>query len=62
MTVSRHIRFGTVQYMTTRTTEDIYQGIEYAVKLYNKGGFNVTTILADPEFKCHKKQLKENMI
>ena len=42
--------FVTIEYMTDRTKESILRCIGNVVSLYNKIGFKIETILADPEF------------
>ena len=46
--MSRHIKFRTVEDMTDRTKENILRYISNVVRLYNKRGLKIETILADP--------------
>ena len=59
ITISRNIKFGRVECLPSRKQEDIFAGIQNVIKLYNKRGFHITTVLADPEFESHKSDLHD---
>ena len=60
ITASRNLKAGTAQFMVKRTQESIYSGLQLVIKAYNRRGFNVKMILADPEFECHRQALEDD--
>ena len=50
MTVSRDLKFVTVQWLWNRTTPTILAGLEQVVKKYYNRGFNITVAYMDSEF------------
>ena len=51
MTVSRNIKFITVEYVPTRTAKNLSIHMDRVTQVYKPAGFNVRTILMDKEFK-----------
>ena len=51
ITISRNLKFGTVEALSNRKAVTITEKLKSVVKLYQHRGFQVTTILADPEFE-----------
>ena len=62
ITVSRHIKFTTVEPLDDRSDKTILAAIRNVVKLYKQRNFNVTVILADPEFNSLNTELQNNNI
>lgn len=52
ITTSRGIRFVTVADLPNRQAPTIEREIQRVIRLYTHRGFNITTILCDPEFEC----------
>ena len=57
ITTSRKLRFGTVEHIANRQHPTIAHGITKVVNTYQRRGFRVTHILADPEFEPIKTAL-----
>ena len=57
-TVSEYIKFHTTEHMITRDGDTIMQGLEKAIAVYNRRGFKIDTITADPEFDKLQIQLE----
>lgn len=51
MTVSRGLKFGTVERILNRKMKTIKACISEVIALYRRRGFRISTILADPEFQ-----------
>ena len=49
-TISIDIKFRTVQYIPDRSGKTILEAIDNVFCVYNKGGFKIKEIRADPEF------------
>jgi len=52
ITTSRNIRFVTVADLPNRQAPTIEKELKRVLQLYTHRGFNVTTVLCDPEFEC----------
>ena len=52
ITVSRHLRFVTVTALSNRQIDTLRTNLQSVVRLYHLRGFDVTTLLADPEFEA----------
>ena len=61
ITVSRNLKFGTVEYLHNRNRSSILEAIENVVGLYNKRLFNVRTMLMDPEFESLELNLQNQV-
>ena len=51
VTISRDIKFGTVEALDNRQLQTITQKIQTICRLYEHRGFTITSILANPEFE-----------
>ncbi len=71
ITLSRNIKFVTVEHLPVRTTKALVKHIKRVLHVYGRGGFNVRTILMDGEFEkikgllhnveCNTTAAKEHM-
>ena len=50
VTISRHIRFSTSEFLKNKKTESIFQAIKHVHQTYTKRGFKVKTFMLDGEF------------
>jgi hypothetical protein len=50
VTISRNIRFGTVEPLPNRNISTLVRGIQSVVTVYKRAGFHITTALMDGEF------------
>jgi hypothetical protein len=60
VTISRYLKFGTVESLRERTAKQILRCIKSVRGVYNKRGFRVHTILADGEFEPLRGSLLED--
>ncbi len=71
VTLSRNIKFVTVEHLPVRTVNALVKHIEWVLHVYGRGGFSVRTILMDGEFEkikgllcnveCNMTAAKENV-
>ena len=59
LTISRNIRFGTVETLPNRQMGTIKQALQRVFKHYARRGFRVQTTCADPEFQPLEGSLRE---
>ena len=59
MTVSRHIRFGTMEAIENRQQATIVSGLKAVTQIYKRAGFRVTLALMDGEFEPMRGELAE---
>ncbi|MDA3875508.1 MAG: reverse transcriptase domain-containing protein [Halothiobacillus sp.] len=57
ITISRNIKFGTVERLINRQVSSIKRAIQTTIAQYHSRGFQVATILADPEFESLQGEL-----
>jgi Reverse transcriptase (RNA-dependent DNA polymerase) len=50
VTISRHIRFSTSEFLKNKKSDTIFQAIKHVHQTYTKRGFKVKTLLLDGEF------------
>jgi uncharacterized protein (UPF0332 family) len=50
VTISKHIKFGTVEVLPNRSNKTLLAGLKNVFRLYRQRGFQVTVVEADPEF------------
>ncbi len=62
VTVSRGLKFITTHYLPTRTADDLAQSLKETIKIYERGGFRVQTLLMDGEFEKIKQKLPEVIV
>ena len=51
VTIAKNLQFRTVTYIPNRTPDEFYKALDATFRIYNHGGFQVTTVHCDPEFK-----------
>ena len=51
VSISRHIRFGTVELLLSRTSDALLDGIRRIADVYSRRGFQITRVHGDPEFE-----------
>lgn len=51
ITISRNIKFGTIDVLDNRQVRTVVQKIRSVIRLYKHRGFEINTILADHEFE-----------
>ena len=56
-TISRNIRFGTSEALTSKGAKELLRAIDSVVKTYRQGGFVVRTMLLDNEFESLRGDL-----
>ena len=56
-TISRHLRFGTMEALTSKGTRELLRAIDSVAKAYREGGFIVRTVLLDGEFESLRGDL-----
>ena len=61
LSVSRKIKFMTVEYLPRHCEEDLASSIRKIVKLYEKRGFKITQFYMDHEFECLKGRLSNEV-
>jgi hypothetical protein len=59
VTVSRNIRFATVEAIPDRKAETLVKAVKSVVSIYRRGGFQVTTALMDGEFEVLRGDLAD---
>ena len=59
VTVSRNIRFATVEAVPDQTAETLTKAVKSVVSIYRRGGFHVTTALMDGEFQVMRGDLAD---
>ena len=59
VTVSRHIKFGTVEAIENRQQVTIVSGLKAVTQIYKRAGFRFTLALMDGEFKPMRGELAE---
>ncbi|KAL7475615.1 hypothetical protein ACHAW6_001530, partial [Cyclotella cf. meneghiniana] len=57
VSMSRRIRFVTLQYIPNRTAGELTNGLLDILNLYNRAGFCITAAIMDNEFEPLKKPL-----
>ena len=62
ITISRHIKFGTIEAIPNKNKITLIQCIQKVMKLYIRGGFKVTYALMDGEFEALRGNLADNGI
>ncbi|KAL7472715.1 hypothetical protein ACHAXS_013110 [Conticribra weissflogii] len=62
VTVSRDIKFITTHYLLSKTSDDLAQSLQETIKLYQRGGFKVQTLLMDGEFEKVKSRIPEVVV
>jgi hypothetical protein len=59
-TISRNIMYRTAQFLKSQTTETYKESLNAIIRLYNKGGFRVSTIHADNAFRPLIQDLQDD--
>lgn len=59
VTVAKNLQYRTAEFMTSLKAEEYQTKLTNVVRLYKSGGFNVTMINADPEFKPLREYLMD---
>lgn len=59
VTISRNIRFATVEGLQDRKAETLTKAIKSVVSIYRRGGFRVITVLMDGEFEIMRDELAD---
>ena len=59
VTVSRHIKFGTVKPLVSRKQMHLFAGIRSVAQIYQRAGFKVTAALMDGEFETLRGDLAD---
>ncbi|KAL7466255.1 hypothetical protein ACHAXS_006545 [Conticribra weissflogii] len=62
VTVSQKIKFITTHYLPIRTSNDLAESLKETIRLYQRGGFKVQTLLMDGEFEKVKTLLPEVIV
>ncbi|KAL7460774.1 hypothetical protein ACHAXS_001215, partial [Conticribra weissflogii] len=62
VTVSRGLKFITTHYLPSRQANDLASSIRETIKIYQRGGFRVQTLLMDGEFEKIKPLLPEVLV
>jgi hypothetical protein len=60
ITISRHIRFGTIESIPYKANITLIQCLQNVIRLYTRGGFKVTYALVDGEFEALRGSLADN--
>jgi hypothetical protein len=60
VTISRHIRFGTIEAIPNKSNITLVKCVPNVMKLYTCGGFKVTSALMDGEFEALRGNLADN--
>jgi hypothetical protein len=62
ISLSRRLRFVTLEFMPKRTAGELCNGLKYILKFYNRAGFVIQTCIMDNEFEPLKKKLLGNVV
>ncbi|KAL7462980.1 hypothetical protein ACHAXS_003351 [Conticribra weissflogii] len=62
VTVSRGLKFITTHYLPSRETNDLTNSLRETIKIYQRGGFKIQTVLMDGEFEKVKPHLPEVIV
>eukprot|EP00956_Cyclotella_meneghiniana_P009213 scaffold12647_cov40-Cyclotella_meneghiniana.AAC.2 len=62
VTLSRDIKLGTLEFLPSRTTDQLHKSLETVARIYRRGGFLVKMCLMDMEFKKLEDGTTEVMI
>ena len=62
VTMSRDIRFATVEFIRTRTAKQLIKSLKIAMKLYTRGSMQVKNILMDMELDKTVNELMDNVV
>ncbi|KAK1739282.1 hypothetical protein QTG54_009825 [Skeletonema marinoi] len=62
VTLSRNIRFATVQFVPRRTANDLSNVLNEVLMLYKRAGFICQTALMDGEFEKLKAKLSDKIV
>ncbi|KAL7503940.1 hypothetical protein ACHAXN_001664 [Cyclotella atomus] len=62
ISMSRRIRFVTLEFMPRRTAGEFCNGLKNILKFYNRAGFVIQTAIMDNEFKPLKKKLLGELV
>ena len=57
VTISRHLKFGTIKMLPSRSKNYILSAIKMILPIYNTSGFKVDSMLMDNEFECLRSDL-----
>jgi hypothetical protein len=57
VSISRHLRFGTIELLHSRTSRDLLTGIHRIAAIYATRGFQVTRVHGNPEFEPLREDL-----
>jgi hypothetical protein len=61
VSISRHLRFGTIELLHSRTSRDLLTGIHRIATVYATSGFQVTRVHGDPEFEPLREDLSMHL-
>ena len=60
-TISRDLYYRTALSLPTRTERDLYKSLDEVLRMYNAGGFAITKIYCDGEFKSIMDPVKDDL-
>ena len=62
ITISRKIKYILVHTLSNRKKITVEEAFDKVLRMYNQGGFIISKIFTDPEFKPIEEDMKENNI
>ncbi|KAL7461076.1 hypothetical protein ACHAXS_001511 [Conticribra weissflogii] len=62
VTISRNIKFITVHQLPSRTAPELAESSKETIRIYQRGGFKVQTLLMDGEFEKIKPLMPEVIV
>jgi hypothetical protein len=61
VSISQHLRFGTIELLPSRTSQDLLTAIHRIAALYASRGFQVSCVHGDPEFESLREDLSMHL-
>ena len=62
VTVSKNVRMNTIRYIPDKKKQTLLEAFDPTLLLYNKAGFTIKELHADPEFECIREEMEINDI
>ena len=62
LTVSKNVQLVTIRFIPERCKANLRTALDHTFSIYNKAGFEIKTLHADPEFECIRPELEANGI
>ena len=59
--ITRKLYYRTAQYIPSRTSKDLYAGLDNIFRLYSGAGFRISKIYTDQEFETIMDEVKDEL-